>query len=66
MENLILYGLFALVGLAVLRNLLPARPEPPQIVYVVAPPEPVQRSGCLTLFIAIIVILVALRLLGAV
>lgn len=63
MESLIFFGLLALVGLALLRSLLPARQEPPQIVYVVAEPQQVQGgAGCLPAILIFIALVVLLRL----
>ncbi len=66
MEAIIFYGLVIIVGLAALRALFPARPAQPQVIYVVAAPAPAQGGlGCLPLVVAGIVIIVALRVLGA-
>jgi hypothetical protein len=65
METLIVYGLLALVGMVLLRALLPARPTQPQIIYVVAEPQVAQsRLGCLLPVVVIIGLLVALRMMG--
>jgi hypothetical protein len=66
MNALIFYGLVVIVGLAVLRALFPARAPQPQVIYVVAEPAPAQGGlGCLPLVVAGVVIIVALRALGA-
>jgi hypothetical protein len=66
MDTLLFYGLIVIVGVAALRALLPVRSTQPQVIYVVAEPTPAQGGfGCLPLIIAGIVIVVALRVLGA-
>jgi hypothetical protein len=66
MESLIFFGLLAIVGLAALWALLQARAPQPQVIYVVAEPAQAQGGlGCLPLVVAGIVIIVALRVLGA-
>lgn len=65
MDVLIVYGLLALVGLAVLRALLPVQPEPPQIIYVVTQPQPEQAGmGCLLPIILGVVLVVVLGLMA--
>ncbi len=65
METLIVYGLIALVGLAMLRALLPTRSVPPQIIYVVTEPTQEQGGmGCVLPVVVVVVIVVALRMLG--
>jgi len=65
METLIVYGLLAFFGLALLRALLPVRSVPPQIIYVVAEPTQAQGgSGCLLPVVVVIVLIVALRMLA--
>ncbi len=65
METLIVYGLLALVGLAMLRVLLPTRSVPPQIIYVVAEPTQEQGGmGCVLPVVVVVVIIVALRMLA--
>jgi hypothetical protein len=67
MNALIFYGLVIMVGLAAVRALFPAGPAQPQVIYVVAEPAPPAQGGlgCLPLIVAGVVIVVALRLLGA-
>jgi hypothetical protein len=65
METLIVYGLLAFVGLAVLRALLPTQPTQPQVIYVVAePPASQGGTGCLLPIIVGVVLIVMLRLLA--
>ena len=65
METLIVYGLLALVSLAMLRALLPTRSVPPQIIYVVAEPTREQGGmGCVLPVVVVVVIVVALRMLA--
>lgn len=65
METLIIFGLLALVGMALLQALLPARPTQPQVVYVVTEPQPAQSgAGCLPAILIFIALVVALRLVG--
>ncbi|MBX0330489.1 hypothetical protein K2Z83_22805 [Oscillochloris sp. ZM17-4] len=48
-----------------LRTLLPARPTQPQIIDVVAEPQPAQGGmGCLLPVVVIIGLLVAMRMMG--
>jgi hypothetical protein len=67
MNALIFYGLVIMVGLAAVRALFPAQAPQRQVIYVVAEPaQPAQGGfGCLPLIIAGVVVVVALRLLGA-
>jgi hypothetical protein len=52
METLIIAGLLALGLTALLRVLFPARPQPPQIIYVQAEPAPSSGGwGCLPLLV---------------
>ncbi len=51
METLIFAGLLALGLTALLRVLFPARPQPPQIIYVQTEPAPTGGSGCLPLLV---------------
>ena len=64
MNTLIVYILLTLVGLALLRALLPVRSVSPQIIYVVAEPTQAQGgSGCLLPVVVVIVLIVTLRML---
>lgn len=65
METLIFFSLLALVGLGLLRALLPARSLPPQIVYVLAEPAQARGgAGCLPAVLIFIALIVALRLVA--
>jgi hypothetical protein len=62
MENLILLGLAAAILLTAAGSVLPNRVQPPQIIYVQAPPTDA-GAGCLPLLILVGVVLAAITLL---
>ncbi len=59
MNTLILVGLSVAVLIAAVGRGATSQPQPPQIIYVVAQPEPARGAGCLPLLILGLVILLA-------